>query len=44
MKIPGAMERMPMLKAQYDQDLTLAMDEDRDKSAVRFIPRQQFIT
>lgn len=44
MKIPGAAERMPMLKAQYDQDLALAMDEDRDRSAVRFVPRQQFIS
>lgn len=43
MKIPGATERMPMLKAQYEQDLALAMDEDRDKSAVRFVPRQMFI-
>ena len=44
MKIPGAIERMPALKAQYDQDLALAMDEDRDKSAVRFVPRQAFIS
>ena len=44
MKIPGAAERMPMLKAQYDQDLELAMGEDRDKSAVRFVPRQMFIS
>jgi hypothetical protein len=44
MKIPGAMERMQVLKAQYDQDLELAMGEDRDKSAVRFVPRQQFIS
>jgi hypothetical protein len=44
MKIPGAMERMPMLKAQYDQDLELAMGEDRDRSAVRFVPRRQFIS
>lgn len=44
MKIPGAMERMQVLKAQYDQDLELAMGEDRDKSAVRFVPRQMFIS
>jgi hypothetical protein len=43
MKIPGAIERMPMLKSQYDQDLMLAMDEDRDKAAVRFVPRQMFL-
>jgi hypothetical protein len=44
MKIPGAMERMQVLKAQYDQDLELAMGEDREKAAVRFVPRQQFIS
>lgn len=43
MKLPGAMERMPMLKAQYDQDWDLASTEDRDKSAIRLVPRQQFI-
>jgi hypothetical protein len=44
MKIPGAMERMQVLKAQYDQDWDLASTEDRDRSAVRFVPRQQFIS
>jgi hypothetical protein len=43
LKIPGAMERLPVLKAQYDQDWDKASSEDRDKSAVRFVPRQQFI-
>lgn len=43
LKIPGAMERMPALKAQYDEAWGLASEEDRDKSAVRFVPRQQFI-
>ena len=44
MKIPGAMERMPMLKQQYDEAWDLASSEDRDKSAVRFVPRQMFIS
>jgi len=44
MKIPGAMERMQVLKAQYDQDWDLASTEDRDRSAVRFVPRQAFIS
>jgi len=44
MKIPGAMERMQVLKAQYDQDWELASTEDRDRSAVRFVPRQMFIS
>ena len=43
MKIPGALERMPMLKDQYSESWQLAADEDRDRSAVRFVPRQAFI-
>jgi hypothetical protein len=43
MKIPGAMERMQVLKAQYDEAWDLASTEDRDRSAVRFVPRQMFI-
>ena len=43
MKIPGAMERMPMLKQQYDEAWELASTEDREKAAVRFVPRQYFI-
>ena len=43
MKIPGAMERMPMLKQQYDEAWDLASTEDREKAAVRFVPRQMFI-
>lgn len=43
MKIPGAMDRMMALKAQYDEAWQLASDEDREKAAVRFVPRQQFI-
>jgi hypothetical protein len=44
MKIPGAMERMQVLKAQYDQDWDLASSEDREKASVRFTPRQYFIS
>jgi len=44
MKIPGAMERMQVLKQQYDEAWDLASTEDRDKSAVRFVPRQMFIS
>lgn len=42
-KVPNGMERLPMLKAQYDEAWQLAADEDREKAAVRFVPRQQFI-
>ena len=43
MKIPGAMERMQVLKAQYDEAWDLASTEDREKAALRFVPRQMFI-
>jgi hypothetical protein len=39
MKVTGGMERLQMLKAQYDEALTLAQLEDRDKSPVRLVPR-----
>jgi hypothetical protein len=43
MKIPNAIERMQVLKAQYDEAWDLASSEDREKAAVRFVPRQMFI-
>ena len=42
MKVPGGAERLAILKAQYDEAWTLASEEDREKAAVRFVPRQQF--
>lgn len=42
MKLPGADMRSSMLKAEYDQQWALAAEEDRDKSPVRFVPRQMF--
>jgi len=42
-KIQTGFERMPMLKAQYDEAWQLAADEDREKAALRLVPRQQFI-
>ena len=44
MKIPGAIERMGVLKEQYDTAWELAASEDRDKAAVRFVPRQMFLS
>lgn len=44
MKIPGGMERIQVLKAQYDEDWQRASEEDREKAAVRFVPRQMFIS
>ena len=43
MKIPEAYDRLPVLKSQYEEAWTLASDEDREKAAIRFVPRQQFI-
>lgn len=44
MKIPGGLERLVVLKQQYDEAWQLASDEDREKAAVRFVPRQMFIS
>ncbi len=39
-KIPDVdMQRAVALKADYDQQLQLAMDEDREKASIRFVPR-----
>jgi len=43
MKIPGADVRMPVLKAAYEEDWQRAADEDREKAAIRFVPRETFI-
>jgi hypothetical protein len=43
-KLPEAQQRIAMLKAQYDEAWQFAADEDREKAAVRFVPRRMFIT
>lgn len=43
MKVPGALDRLQILKAQYDEAWDLASSEDREKAAVRFVPRHMFI-
>ena len=42
-KIPEGTDRIMMLKQQYDEAWQLAAEEDREKAAIRFVPRQQFI-
>ena len=42
-KLASGAERLPVLKAQYDEAWDLAAAEDRDKAAVRFVPRPMFI-
>jgi len=42
-KLPGVdPNRIIMLKADYEQQFQLAADEDRDKSPIRFVPRNLF--
>jgi hypothetical protein len=43
LKIPGSEVRLDMLKAQYDEAWQLASDEDREKAALRFVPRPMFL-
>jgi hypothetical protein len=43
LKVVGGAERLPVLKQQYDEAWELAATEDREKAAVRFVPRQQYI-
>jgi len=38
-----APDRVQVLKAQYDEQWKYATEEDRDKAAVRFVPRRYFI-
>ena len=42
-KVPELMPRIPMLKQIYDETFENAAGEDREKAAVRFVPRQMFI-
>jgi hypothetical protein len=44
MKLPNvSLDRITLLKAQYDEAWDLAAGEDREKAADRFVPRQQFV-
>src|SRR5512137_1463675 len=40
LKVPGGTERLVILKQQYDEAWDLASAEDREKAAVRFVPRR----
>lgn len=41
-KIPGALERTQLLKADYEELWLQASDEDREKAPLRIAPRQYF--
>jgi len=43
MKVPELAQRLPMLKEAYDTQFDLAAGEDREKAAIRFVPRRQFL-
>jgi hypothetical protein len=43
MKVPELAQRVQMLKQAYDEQFDLAAGEDREKAAIRFVPRQQFL-
>jgi hypothetical protein len=43
LKVPGGTERLMVLKQQYDEAWDLAASEDREKAAIRFVPRRQYI-
>jgi len=43
LKVPGGLDRLGVLKQQYDEAWATAADEDQEKASVRFVPRQQFI-
>ncbi len=42
-KVPELAPRIEMLKQVYDEQFNLAAGEDREKAAIRFVPRRQFI-
>jgi hypothetical protein len=42
-KVPELMPRIQMLKQIYDETFELAAGEDREKAAVRFVPRPNYI-
>jgi len=43
LKVPNAINRLDILKAQYDEAWELASTEDRETAALRFVPRQTYI-
>jgi hypothetical protein len=42
-KVPDLMPRIQMLKQIYDETFDIAAGEDREKAAVRFVPRPNYI-
>jgi len=42
MKVPELMPRIQMLKQVYEEQFDLAAGEDREKAAIRFVPRRSY--
>ena len=42
-KIPGAEPRIPMLKAEYEEQWLLASTEDREKATLTISPRSSYV-
>ena len=43
LKVPDGMQRLDVLKMQYDETWELAAQEDHEKASLRLVPRQMFI-
>lgn len=43
LKVPNGMDRLQVLKAQYDEAWMSAEGQDRETAAIRLVPRQMFI-
>jgi len=41
-KLPDALQRMQFLKSEYEEQWLMASTEDREKAAIRFVPRTTF--
>lgn len=42
LKVPGGIDRLGVLKTQYDEAMQVAMDEDRDKTPLRLVPGRSY--
>lgn len=43
LKLPNAIDRVPLLKAEYEELWQQAADEDREKATLRIAPRQMYL-
>ena len=43
LKVPEGLQRLELLKQQYDEAWANAAGADQERAAVRFVPRQMFI-